>query len=287
VYDCKKCGRQGFVTPALLRRLGIHDIFIETYLKSTMKSRSTRVFGADDDLTQTRFLFPKITREDKHKITYLSERLQMDFSTNALIQEYKIILNFGTFLTLNHIQNPAVNKEKIPLISDHGIGFLSEDKKSVSIRNMDPGVSYQNRFNIIHLFQGTRHPYMYIPPCNVDILTPYPHIAISESSFNIICIKNYFYTEDDSSVIFASSSRKSFSRPVMRLIQLSGFVHGQLDIYADNDNEEEDFKVDWFREHLSKYLDSFDITVYYNTDRKDFGDMPKEGEKFTYKSIKL
>jgi hypothetical protein len=284
VYDCKKCGRHGFVTPSFLRGLSINDVFIEAYLKSTMVNRRAKVFSGEEGLPEARFLFPKITKEDRGKVNYLSERLQLDFD-NKTIQDYKIILNFASFLRLNNIADPAVSRDKIPLISEHGIGFLSEDKKSVSVRNMDPGAAYQDRFNIIRLFQGPRHPFMYIPPCNVDVLTPFPCIAVSESSFNIICVKNYFYPEDGASVIFASSSRKMFSRPVMRLIQLSGFVGGQIDIYADNDDEE--FDAGWYREHMSKYLENFDVTVYLNSGGKDFGNMPKPGEKFNYKAVRL
>jgi predicted nucleic-acid-binding Zn-ribbon protein len=284
VYDCKKCGRQGFVTPTLLYKLNIVDIFIETYIKSTLRNRRINSFGEVDTESQSKFLFPKITKADSDKISYLSERLQLDFSTNEMIQQYKIVLNFESFLRLNNIQNPAVARNKIPLISEYGIGFLSEDKKSISIRNMDPGVSYHDRFNIIHLFQGVRKPFMYIPPCNVDVLTPYPRIVLSESSFNIICCKSYFYLEDDTNVIYASSSRKRYSGPIIRLIQLSGFTHGQIDIYADNDD---DFNIEWYRDHLNKFIENYDITIYLNIDKKDFGNMPKPGEKFNYKTLKV
>jgi transcription elongation factor Elf1 len=283
VYDCKKCGRQGFVTPNLLRKLNIHDIFIETYLKSISKG-TVRHYGADEDLSKIHYIFPKITKGDTKKIAYLSDRLQLDFSSNDMIQKYKIILNLYSFLKLNNIQNPAVSQDKIPLLSEHGIGFLSEDKKSVSIRNMVQDASFQSRFNIIHLFQGMRRPFIYIPPCDVDVLTPYPRMVVSESSFNIICCKNYFYPDDDTSIIYVSSSRKSFNRPILRLIQLSGFVHGQIDIFADNDP---DFNIDWYRDHLKKYIDCYEITVYLNNEEKDFGEMPREGEKFNYKSLRL
>jgi hypothetical protein len=295
VYDCKKCGGHGFVTPSFLRKLNIVDIFIETYIKSTMKG-TIRHYGGEEDLTKAHFIFPRITKGDNEKIEYLSNRLQLDFSDNEMIQKYKIILDFGTFLRINNIQNPAVSLDKIPVLSEKGIGFLSEDKKSISIRNMDPGGTYQSRFNIIHLFQGVRRPFMYIPPCDVDVLTPFPRIVVSESSFNIICCKNYFYPDDDTSVIYASSSRKSFSRPIIRLIQLSGFVHGQIDIFADNEsnhnqnnesNHNKDIDIDWYRDHLKRYIENYEITVYLNTEKKDFGDMPKKGEKFNYKPIKL
>jgi transcription elongation factor Elf1 len=285
VYDCKKCGRSGFVTPSLLRKLNIYNIFIETYLKSisTIKG-ALKVFGANDDLSDTRFIFPKITKLDSNKIAYLSERLQFDFSTDEMIERYKIILNLESFLHLNNIQKPAISRERLPMISEYGIGFLSEDKKSVSIRNMHNDLTFQSRFNIVHLFQGIRRPFMYIPPCHVDVLTPYPRIVLSESTFNIICVKHYFYQEDDTSVIYASSSRKSYSRPILRLIQLSGFSYGQIDIFADNDA---DFDINWYRDHLARYLSTYDIIIYINTEENDFGNMPKSGEKFSYKSIRL
>jgi hypothetical protein len=94
----------------------------------------------------------------------------------------------------------------------------------------------------------------------------------------------YHYQDDDTSVIYASSSRKIYSRPILRLIQLSAFTHGQIDIFADYDP---DFDTNWYREHLNRYLDSYDIIIYLNTEEKDFGNMPKSGEKFNYKAINI
>jgi DNA-directed RNA polymerase subunit RPC12/RpoP len=90
VYDCKKCSRSGFVTPSLLRKLNINDINIETYIKDTMKG-SPKSFGGNDDDTHFNYIFPKITKEDSHKIDYLEERLSLDFSSNEMVRKYKII----------------------------------------------------------------------------------------------------------------------------------------------------------------------------------------------------
>jgi hypothetical protein len=284
MYDCKKCGRQGLVTPQFLRRLNIFDINIDTYLKSVMKGGAVRTYGVDGDLSGTAFRFPSITKADKEKIDYLSNRLQLNFSDIELIKKYKIILNFAAFLNLNHIENPSVSRNKISYLSDYGIGFLGEDKKSVSIRNMDPGASHHRRFSIIHLFSGPRRPFMYIPPCNVDVLSISPRIVVSESAFNIICCKNYFYSDDDTGTIYGASARKIYVRPITRLIQLSGFVNGQIDIYPDNDD---DFNVEWYQNHLSRFTSNFDVTLYVNTESNDFGNMPKAGERFEYEVIRL
>ena len=140
------------------------------------------------------------------------------------------------------------------------------------------------RFNIIHLYQNIRHPFYYMPPCNIDILSPLPHIAVSESSFNIINIQNYFYGADNVDTIFASASRKGCSRVIESLISKSGFTGGKLEIYADN---EKSFDIGYYKNILEPYMGTFDISIILNTQGKDFGEAPKNGESFQFKTIKI
>ena len=125
---------------------------------------------------------------------------------------------------------------------------------------------------------------MYVPPCKIDLLTPFPKICIAESNFNITVVKNYFYDDDTTNVIFGSSSRKSCYHTIKRLMALSGFVSGKLEVYADNDR---DFNVEYFSKLLEPLKKTFDISIIINTKDKDMGEMPKPGEKFEYKTFHI
>lgn len=282
-YDCKKCSSSGMVTPNLLRRLGIVDVEIEEYLKSLRNKNYIRTFTQEDDMSSLQYRFPKPSKEDKFKIEYLNSRLVgVDFNDYENILKYKIVLNFSKFLNMNKINEPQVSKDLIPKLDYQAVGFVSADKCSVSFRNIKSDEVGLDRFNIVHLYQNIRHPYSYMPPVAVDLLTPMPRIVISESSFNIINIKNYFYGEDDVDTVFASASRKGCARLIKQMIEKTGFTGGELCVYCDN---EKSFSVSYFEGILEEFMDTFNIKLILNEDAKDFGELPNG--VYHYKVIRI
>lgn len=283
-YDCKKCSSSGMVTPNLLRRLGIVDVEVEEYLKSLRNKSYIRTFTQEDDISSIQYKYPKPTKEDKFKIEYLNSRIfGVDFNDYNNILKYRVVINFSKFLAMNKIVEPQVSKLLIPKLDYQAVGFVSADKCSVSFRNIKPNEVDLDRFNIVHLYQNVRHPYSYMPPVAVDLLTPMPRIVISESSFNIINIKNYFYGDDDVDTIYASASRKGCNRLIKQMIEKTGFVGGELVIYADN---EKSFSVGYFENILEEFMETFNIKLVLNTDGKDFGEPPKDGV-YHYKTIRI
>lgn len=289
VYDCKKCGQSGIMTPSLMHRIGINDVQVDEFLKSTNKSKITKSFSEGEDTSKIQYKYPRPTKEDAEKVEYLTNRLQIDFSNFENIIKYKVVLNFEKFLSMNNITQPQCDPNKIPILSQYGIGFISEDKTAISIRSMNREIT-GSRFNIIHLYPKIRHPFMYVPPCHIDVLTPYPKICIAESNFNITCVKNYFYGDDCTNVMFGSSSRKGCYHTLKRLMALSGFVGGKIEIYADNDDPElniNNFDIGYFDRLLNDFKSTFDISIIVSTKSKDMGEMPKPGEKFEYKTFHI
>lgn len=293
VYDCKKCGQSGLMTPSLLHKIGINDPSIDEFIKSSYKFKAMKSFANIKDTSKIQYKYPKPTQADKAKIEYLNDRLQLDFWDYDNIVRYKVVLNFGKFLEANGLKEPQCAPDKIPLLSEYGIGFIGEDKTSISIRSMDKNIT-GSRFNIIHLFPKIRRPFMYVPPCEVDLLTPIPKICIAESNFNITVVKNYFYGDDSTNVIFGSSSRKSCYHAIKRLMAMTGFTSGKIEIYADNDSpngfNDPDFfnkMVNYFDNLLAPLKRTFDISIIVNTKAKDMGEMPKEGEKFEYRTFRI
>ncbi len=282
-YDCKKCSSSGILTTNILNRLGIVDLEIDEYLKSLRNKNYIRTFTQEDDLSNIQYRYPKPTKEDKLKLDYLKKRLGIDFTNYENVVKYKIIVNFSKFLSMNKIQNPQMNLNLLPKLDYQAVGFVSSDKCSVSFRNIKPEEVGLDRFNIIHLYQNVRHPYSYMPPVAVDLLSPSPRIVISESSFNIINIKNYFYGEDDVDTIYASASRKGCTRLIMNLIEKTGFTSGSIEIYADN---EKSFDIAYFYKILDQFMDTFNIKIILNTEGKDFGEQPENG-LYHFKTIRI
>jgi hypothetical protein len=68
-------------------------------------------------------------------------------------------------------------------------------------------------------------------------------------------------------------------RTISRLVQLSGFTSGAIDIFADRDK---DFDLSYFKSTLRSFINNYDVSVYINTEDKDFGEMPKNGGRFKY-----
>lgn len=286
VYDCKLCSANGIMSTDILHRMGIHDVIVDEYLKSTISKGFVKTFSQEDDTSGIKYKYPTIKKEDDYKVEYLANRLRMDIN-NDMLKNYRIVLNFSKFLEMNNIKNPRVNDMLITEIDREGIGFVSTDKTSIQFRNFHQNESIGlRRFNIIHLYQNVKRPFFYSPPMAIDVLSLRPHIAVSESAFNIINIQNYFYGKDNPNVVLgASASKKGFARTIQALINMTGFVSGNLDIYPDNDDT---YSTEFFEKLVAPYTTStFDVTLFKNKETKDFGEALPEGQMYKVEAIKM
>ena len=136
VYDCKICSSSGLMNGNILRRLGITDLRIEEYLKSLRNKNYIKTFSNEDDLSDISYRYPKPSKEDKFKIEYMNNRLQMDFGDYENIKKYRIIYNLSKFLEMNKITSPVVSKDLISKIDEQGVAFVSADKSVISVRNI-------------------------------------------------------------------------------------------------------------------------------------------------------
>lgn len=288
VYDCKLCSASGLVSPTILRKLGIHDIQVEEYIKSVTNVGHAKTFSQDDDTSKIQYKYPVPTKAEQHKIEYMSKRLGIDFNDFNNIKKYRIVLNFSKFLKMNKIEHPRINVDLIPLLDQYGCGFVSADKTSISFRNLKYKEKDNewglDRFSIVHLYQNIKRPFFYTPPMALDLLTPYPIIAVTESSFNCINIQNFFYGEDNTSVVLGSASRKGCARTIQNLVNMTGFTGGKLNVFCDNDKT---FNVEYFERILEPFQGTFDITLYLSEEGKDFGELPKDGVTYKFKTIKI
>jgi hypothetical protein len=283
VMDCKKCFTQGLVTPEVLHKLGIYNTDYDGYIKTVMltaKKNTALVSYGDEPVTPLKY--PKLTKQDTDKLNYLIDRTQIDFSKQAELDRYKIIVNLEKFLELNE-STPDIDKDRLKLLNDQAIGFVSYDNTSISLRDIN--ATTKARFTIMHLYPERRTPYMYISPCNVDLLTTTPTFVVSESAFNVICVQKYFYPSDSINALFAATgTRKAYKRTIMKLLQQTCFFGAEIVAYIDNDK---DFSIDDYRDEFSMFTPLSTVKLVVNQSDNDFGRMPGENEHFDFKTYRL
>jgi hypothetical protein len=283
VMDCKKCFTAGCVTSETLHKLGIYNTQYDEYIKSVLKNtkKNTALVSYGDEII-TPLKYPKITKAETEKIDYLISRTKIDFSKQSELEKYKLVVNFEKFIEINDLK-PNIIKERLSLLNDKAIGFVSFDNTSISLRDIE--ATTKNRFTIAHLYQEKRNPYMYIAPCNVDLLTLSPTFVVSESSFNILCVQKYFYPSDSINTIFAATgTRKGYKRVIFKLLQQTCFFGAEIIVYIDNDK---DFTLDSYKEEFALFTNSSVVKLVVNQNDKDFGRMPEENERFEFKTYRL
>jgi hypothetical protein len=279
--DCKKCFVQGTVTPEVFHKLGIYDPSIDEYIKklniSTYSKGYNTSFG--DDSKYKSLSYPKIT-DASEKIEYLKHRTGLKFEQLKVQKSYKVVLDVKAFYEENNIPLPNLMKSDFfQSFVSNAIGFVSYDNKSISLRDISKQGG-SSRFRIFQFDQIKRSPYMYIPPCNVDLLTDDPVIVLAEGAFDIMCIKEYFYSEYDTNIIYGASSSK---RALTKLLYLTGFFGGTVVVYADSS----DFDLNEYKKIFSLFIPSFTLKLVVNQGGNDFGQIPEEGNEFDFKVFKM
>ena len=276
---CKKCPANGLVTADTLARLGIHEIGVIEYIKVTNKPKSVvKINGSKED--KIRIAFPDIVRgRDDLKIQYMTERTGIDFSQNENIKSYKVVLNLNEFLRFNG-QIPQGQPEYLNELSDSFVGFLSQNKNSISLRNVC-SKRVTDRYQAYKIDQNKRAPFIYVPPCYIDPLTPAPKIVLAEGGFDVICVQKQFYPSDSTDTIFGGAgSKAAYKSALLHLVKMSGFVGADVMIYSDMDNRKKGYEpiLQEFQEKIFQaYLGNFDFQVFFNEDeeQKDFGYLSK------------
>ncbi len=279
VYDCKHCPASGVLTPSTLNDLQVYDIGAIEVVKEVIaklgSSRST--YNTQDQQSRQGPKYQTITEptsKDARKIDYLYQRTGVDFSLSTNISSYKIILNLSQFLKLNRLvmQYP---KEIMDDLSENFVGFLSQNRGSVLLRNVNSDSG--ERYRQYRIDRNKRLPFLYVPPTTLDILTPAPRIVMAEGPFDIICVKNQFFPSDSTNVVFgATGSRGSYKSALSHLLNISGYYGADIDIFADVDDRRKGYEpiIEEFRTKIfSAYLDTFKFTINLNNDetKKDFG----------------
>ena len=103
----------------------------------------------------------------------------------------------------------------------------------------------------------------------MDLLTDKPKIVLAEGAYDIICIKNRFYADDNKDVIFgAVGSAASYVKGLMKLFEISCFFDAEIIIYGD-----QDIPLEFYYKKFHKLLRNNKFTIIKNKKNKDFGDI--------------
>jgi hypothetical protein len=281
-YDCKRCPSQGVVTPDFLHRLNINNIafdeFIKTINAATGHSKS-HTMTLDDEKKLVVYYPP--TKGDDRKLVYLNNRTKLDFSKKSVYEEYKCITNVDEFYRMNEIPPPLFATEHPKEWKEDLIGFLSYDDKSMSLRNISGnGLRYMiTQFNPLK-----KSPFMYIPQSSILILSEKPVLVMTEGVFNLVNIKNHFFTEDNYDTIFvAVASRKNYLRALMMTLLKTCFFGATVIMYVD---KEANFDLDNYRSLFGSFLSSFNFKFIMNKTGKNFDDLSVE-QPFDFSVYKL
>lgn len=277
-YDCKYCPYSGKVDKDFLNQF---NISAEDYLKDVQTGKKpSKTVNLVTDLVKLNLKIPNYIRtEDKDKIDYLQERLQKKITIKD-IQEYKIVLDFLDFFRYNnydYLQNVNDNYQKEQMknnaeeYSKYFVGMLSVDNNKINLRNL--GSKKINRRYMVHVIDKTiGNPYMYMPDIPIDIMCTNPTINMAEGNYDIIGARELFFDKKDFSNVFvAIGTKKAYKRVLDQVLRMTCFLNANINIFADNDDDSNlNFYKDMFRDYRSIFPE---ITVFYNTKSKDFGDL--------------
>ena len=260
------CGQHGVLTPDVLHMLDINNSEYDTFLNSLNKKGISKIKTSSDTINN--LIIPTKPKEnDLLKIAYSSERTGVDFTNPANIKDYKLIYNLGDFININKL-NLELDNNQIQEFSNHWIGFLGYNNNIINMRNVNSKRT-SKRYTNIKINKSTGYSFLYMPPQEIDLLTSAPRIVLAEGAYDIICIKNRFYTKDANNVIFgAVGSAASYRKGAMKLFNLSCFFDADITIYGD-----QDVPIDFYYKKFGNLMKNNKFTLIRNKKNKDFGNI--------------
>lgn len=201
-------------------------------------------------------------------MNYFNNRYQTNLSAEYIESKFKVILNSTQFFARNNIFTSVgrYNFEK-------SIGFLSSDASHIVFR--DTTGTQKTRYNNLNISPNTEidtSSKIYNIRSEIDIMEPKVNLVITEGIFDIIGVYLHYYkdTEKEKNTIFAAACGKSYNAVILNYIR-KGFLDLDITIYSDADVDVSFYKS---LKQNSLYLKNSKLTIFYNTQEKDFG-VPK------------
>lgn len=275
-YFCHRCPANGFFSVDLLNKFHYQNEEVIEFFKKLSKKKYNKTNYLSNPLNKKEininYKIPKsINPQDMFKKEYFEKRTGIRLTPNLLVN-YSLIFNLMDFLNENQIPLNSYKKETqfvIKELSKNFLGFLSANKSIISFRAIRNTNFSKNKFNFV-INENYKLPFYYSPGSNIDLLTIQPKIVMAEGPFDIICIKERFFTKDSTDTIFVAVGGKTNYKKILReIIHKTGFLNAHITIFSDKDVNIEDY----LNNSLSLYKNILHGRIIFNEVAKDFGDI--------------
>lgn len=287
-YICYRasCGAKGIITPDFLRMIGQDNFDANVYLNTVNRSiLNSKKFKSKNKRNIVNFPVQE-DRLSLAKLKYLNTRLGTNLNLRDLFK-LKIHTDLKKLLFYNEVDIPLSKLKHYTDLANYGIAFISAYNDYLIVRNVTDSKKIK-RYTNVDIFgndvDGDKYKF-YVVPTTIDIVSPEPTVInIAEGTFDVLSI--YLNFDIDSKYdnhIYASISGSAYESTITHLIRQYGLVDIILNVFSDDN-----IKLDTYRnlcKRVSKYTNSLNMTVYYNSIGKDFG-VPRSKIKLQRNIIK-
>lgn len=289
MFHCFKCEMSGILNSEVLHMLGIHDLQINSRLKSYNNSLPKTSKNGFRNIKTNDILLnvPRYNPDtDSLKKKYLEERLGCSFTPEEL-QNLKVIFNLGNFIKENKIKNLTCKKEVAQSLHEDFIGFLTAKNEFINFRDTTGKYRKKNRYykyNIFNSLDNTKK--FYTIPNMIDVMTTKDiNIVLAEGVFDIISIYANIFNRETKNMIYAAMCSSGYTNVIKYFLQL-GFIgeNIHIHIFSDSDRDLNFYRKTILSQGISNWVG--DITIYYNMvdGEKDYG-VPKDRIKLSKRKL--
>jgi hypothetical protein len=274
-FYCQRCNTAGALNNQSLRDLGLFNNDLSVSIIDANKNIKANKGTEKLTFKKSSPLLNKVESPFSiNAVNYTSNRFNIPFTNEYLVDRFKAITNSIQFFNDNKIPIP-VDQYRRPMYDfANSIGFMSSDGSHVIFRDIT-GMQPKRYFNLsISQNENTLASKIYNIKRGIDIMSDEINLVMTEGIFDIIGVYEHFYKdkiEDASNYIFSAAAGKGYNAVISHYMRM-GFLNLNITIYSDADVGAGFFKN---LKNSSVYLKNTPITIYYNSKDKDFG-IPKE-----------
>jgi len=272
VFHCfyAGCHKSGTVSTLIKKILGRDEStnFIDF---SKIKDTSNTNLNLNTKKESVEIHLPELDEKRfNQKALYLKSRLK--FSNVDLKSIKGLIFDINEFFKVNDklLHDNEANQLK-SLFQEKFVGFLTENKSLVVLRNIDSKSRF--RYSKIKIFDTKFFDYYKLcgnnPNSNIIVLGEGIFDIFVEHTFDILTTKNL-------TRMYATALSSSYDSLIKSIVYHEQLFRTDVVIISDRD-----IRLDYYRK-LKKYNSHIirRLTVYYNKCGKDFGETPVIPEKF-------
>ena len=277
-YYCQRCTTSGIVDRNFLKDINVLDYTLIGEIEKFNKSNSTKkkskkivdeTYDVKSLIKRESLILPSFNGTDREnaKLKYINNRYSFNLEPEQYINDYKIIFSFKSFIEQNEIEDLYLNDYMLKNLIRNYIGFLSSDQSYIIFRNIDPNCKKNERYYMYNIFNNPAGKRFYTCQSKINVLTPKIELVLSEGTFDILGIREYFYKDNTENKIFASVNGKGYGLVINHFARL-GFLNMDISIYSDAD-----VNIGMYHGLKKAYpiIASNSTRVFYNTIEKDYG----------------